>query len=73
MSPPRSQRNFPATPEVNRQAQLATPLASQDIAPPTQPHMNGEEVNLFEVTVNRGRLRFRRNLPEGLIYHDFGD
>ena len=60
-------------PEVNRQAQLATALASQDIAPQTPPRTNGEEVDPFEATVNRGRPRVRRNLPEGPIYHNFGD
>ena len=72
-SPPHSQRNFPGTPEVNRLAPPATPLASQDIAPPKSPRTNGEEVDQFEATVNRGRPRVQRNLPEGPIYHDFGD
>ena len=70
---PRSQRNCSGTPVVNCRTQLATPLASQNGAPRTPPHDTGEEADPFEATVSQGRTRVRRNLPEGPIYHDFGD
>ena len=72
-SPPRSQRICSGMPVVNRRTQLATPLASQNGAPQTPPRDTGKEEDLFEATVSQGRPRVCRNLPEGPIYHDFGD